>query len=493
MKISLFNLTVFLCAASFLFACRDLRDLNLDLDQITHQELEQELPDDGTFVSAEQAVGVAGAFFNRQSEGAIVRSTLKTDVSIETVYDERNRSNSLMYIVNYPEGGWAIISATRNCYPVLAYSDEGSFLMKAPENMGSVVAWLEESKEYIRESEAFDDSIKCITRSIWRSYERKGQKNSPGSLLKNSSFEDAYINRISALRQLYTSDGWYFYRLSDVQYDFDNYWDWYNLCSNANNNGSPPQYTIIGIKNYYSYNQVGPFLTTKWGQNAPFNNKIPNKCYVGCIAVAMGQIMKYHQKPDFVNTTLTPQYNWNDMPAMNIDSMNIVNSSIPFLLFHIGIQANIQYCTSSGSTSNIENARFAFVNSYNYNSQYTKVVTEHKINEVRNEISAQRPVLMYGETDTGAGHAWVAHGIKDETVYMKYFVEYINAWDYSYSTLGYSSYSYPLSTLPKNYNRFFMNWGHAGLYDGLFFDNWANMNSNYDFKKERQNLYVRKN
>jgi hypothetical protein len=90
-----------------------LDDLNSDQE---NQAIEQEIsatPEKGTFVSSEQAKDVAEAFFSRQNGGATAKSSLKAfaSVSIETVKDN---GNPLMYVINYPEGGWAIISATRN-------------------------------------------------------------------------------------------------------------------------------------------------------------------------------------------------------------------------------------------------------------------------------------------------------------------------------------------------------------------------------------------
>ena len=49
---------------------------------------------------------------------------------------------------------------------------------------------------------------------------------------------------------------------------------------------------------------VGPLLTTRWNQNAYYNNMCPadtggpnGHTFVGCVATAMGQIMRYWQYP----------------------------------------------------------------------------------------------------------------------------------------------------------------------------------------------------
>ena len=57
--------------------------------------------------------------------------------------------------------------------------------------------------------------------------------------------------------------------------------------------------------------QAGPLITWVWGQRAPYNYMCPltdptpwggylpdeDHCRVGCVAVAIGQIMRYHRWP----------------------------------------------------------------------------------------------------------------------------------------------------------------------------------------------------
>ena len=50
---------------------------------------------------------------------------------------------------------------------------------------------------------------------------------------------------------------------------------------------------------------VEPMLTTRWSQNSPFNGMCPKgvssgdsvRCPVGCVALALAQIMKYYDYP----------------------------------------------------------------------------------------------------------------------------------------------------------------------------------------------------
>ena len=51
-----------------------------------------------------------------------------------------------MYIINYRDGGFAIVSATKNCYPVLAYSDEGSFTL-SKDMGGALCGWITQKRQ----------------------------------------------------------------------------------------------------------------------------------------------------------------------------------------------------------------------------------------------------------------------------------------------------------------------------------------------------------
>jgi hypothetical protein len=120
-----------------------------------------------TLVSAEQAAGVAEAFFRSQdNEGIKTKSDaglLKSPTSIEVI--KADTETPLAYILNYPEGGFAIVSATRDYHPVLAYSDEGSF--EITPDMGPVAWWLEDTKEAIRQSAASGEEDKLYARRMW--------------------------------------------------------------------------------------------------------------------------------------------------------------------------------------------------------------------------------------------------------------------------------------------------------------------------------------
>ena len=105
---------------------------------------------------------------------------------------------------------------------------------------------------------------------------------------------------------------------------------------------------------------VDPIITAKWGQGSPYNAFCPSDTPVGCVAVAMGQVMRHWRYPeqgigshsytyngythnvDFSSTT----YNWSAMP----NSCNSANNDVATLLYHCGVAIETHY-TSSNSTA----------------------------------------------------------------------------------------------------------------------------------------------
>lgn len=63
---------------------------------------------------------------------------------------------------------------------------------------------------------------------------------------------------------------------------------------------------IITVKYHESGTKKGPFLTTKWRQYAPYNSQIGGEKPLGCVTIAVGQLMRYYQHPAY--------FNWSDMP-----------------------------------------------------------------------------------------------------------------------------------------------------------------------------------
>ena len=130
--------------------------------------------------------------------------------------------------------------------------------------------------------------------------------------------------------------------------------------------------------------QYGPLLQTAWRQWPPYNY-YTNNCPTGCVAVAMAQVMRYHQWP---NT-----FDWSIMP--NVASGTSAGSlEIARLMAGIGKKVDMDYTLYDGSGAEPSKIRDALVNNYQYSSE--AYYSGYSFNTTKYEIKANRPVIMGG-------------------------------------------------------------------------------------------------
>ncbi len=176
---------------------------------------------------------------------------------------------------------------------------------------------------------------------------------------------------------------------------------------------------------------VSPLLTTNWDQGCYYNSQCPvasggdcNRVWVGCVATAMGMIMKYHNYPpmgigshSYTHPTYGAQtanfgsttYNWNGMPNQLFSN----NTAVSTLLYHCGVSVEMNYGVS-GSGAYTNDARDALVEYFNYdtNTLYGERMWYSPSNwegMMRSDLDGHRPVLYAGQ-DPSYGHAFVCDG-----------------------------------------------------------------------------------
>lgn len=181
---------------------------------------------------------------------------------------------------------------------------------------------------------------------------------------------------------------------------------------------------------------VEPLVTTKWNQDAPFNNFAPEytddnnntqRCATGCAATAMAQIMKFHNWPEqgvghysyehqsfgTISSNFSEHvYDWTNM----IDRYNNGEYSseqadaVALLMKDCGVSLNMNYGPVSGAS--IYSYTPAFKNYFRYSSrtvnrsgcetaEFTKIITD--------ELQEGRPIIYCGTGEDG-GHAFVVDG-----------------------------------------------------------------------------------
>lgn len=179
-----------------------------------------------------------------------------------------------------------------------------------------------------------------------------------------------------------------------------------------------------------SYTAGEYLLSTTWDQGAGYNQAVPSPAntgchpYVGCVGVAIGQILKYWGCQVFPDSTVsyTPygynsplvvkywqqDYDWDAMSNTVADSYNSV------LLYHAAASALTQFSCTSGSGSADFLASRAFVNYWGFATGGLQAKINYNlpvwIDKLKADIDAGRPINYFGTTTTDMGHAWVIDG-----------------------------------------------------------------------------------
>ena len=161
--------------------------------------------------------------------------------------------------------------------------------------------------------------------------------------------------------------------------------------------------------------QVEPLLDDiAWGQDYPFNQNCPTKTdgshyYVGCVATAATQIMRYHQWPQ--------SYDWANMPTAPSASSKVSPDELAAcsaLAADFGNAVHMEYLAEGSAAASMEVPQalrgFGYqegVRVHRRNCYSTSEWTEM----IRAELTAGRPVYYGASSDNGtAGHAFVCDG-----------------------------------------------------------------------------------
>ena len=220
-------------------------------------------------------------------------------------------------------------------------------------------------------------------------------------------------------------------------------------------NSIEPSEYVNNLWNQYFNNEnlvreirdVSPLITANWNQGGQWNNQCPGEALVGCVAVAMGQVMYYWKNPiqpegyaqyydvdfgpigvNFENYT----YNYENM----LDNDATEDSQL--LLYHAGVAVNMDY-SYSGSGASVcwegPSAQDALSNNFNF---IDETGCESKINYnddewfllLKNQIDNGWPVVYRGYAENnGGGHAWNIDGYQNQYLHCN--------WGWGGSSNGY--------------------------------------------------------
>jgi len=178
---------------------------------------------------------------------------------------------------------------------------------------------------------------------------------------------------------------------------------------------------------------IAPFITTTWGQHAPYNSQCPTynneNCITGCIATAMAQVMNYTKWPEgatseiasYTTETLSLSVPKLSATTFNWDSM--ADDDIARLMRYCGQAVGMNYgLENSGAyDARIPGAligKFGYDNGIRiiYRNGYNSETWETMI---YNELKAGRPVIYGGQSGNG-GHSFICHGYQDGMFYINW-------------------------------------------------------------------------
>lgn len=184
--------------------------------------------------------------------------------------------------------------------------------------------------------------------------------------------------------------------------------------------------------------KVGPLVATRWNQNSPYNLYAPadgagpgGRCYAGCVATAMSQVMKFWNHPahgegshsyycqgygtlsaNFGSTT----YDWDNMPRTLSNSTQVQKEAVALLMYHCGVAVDMGFAPDgSGAFSQDVPGAMAQYFDYDYCVYRDKASysVSNWIKMLKEEFDMNHPVYYSGRSSSG-GHAFVADGYDED-------------------------------------------------------------------------------
>ena len=214
----------------------------------------------------------------------------------------------------------------------------------------------------------------------------------------------------------------------------------------------PAQRSMFNVQR----SKVDPLMTTKWGQEYPYNAKlryiIGDNTYqfmTGCVATAMAQVMNYHRFPrrghgsvryvlwnyqTWMFHTFTETYNWDVMldqySYQSVGGLDDAAKAVSVLMHDCGMAVKMNYDIAV-SLANTDDIAPALIEYFSYDESGTRQVRRADYSEeewmqlIYNELSAGRPVIYSGinrsNPDKTYGHTFVVHGCDaDGLVYVNW-------------------------------------------------------------------------
>ena len=334
----------------------------------------------GTLCNAQQQV-------TRQEAINAAVNTMKYNNShveafmVDTVFTRVNNDRVLLYEIHFNTGESVLLSGNRSCIPILGLisNNDGIYQQgilgannEIPDGLKYLLDYYSDQVDY-----CFDNNVKGFYADEW-----------------------------DALQQYYhnAKDSIYTEQNRRVELPLNTRWG-QSMSNDAQD------------CDYHAYNYYVHATSNSCGTgDAAY-------CPVGCIPVAMGQIMKYWNYPPQVPRWFW-EFDFDTMPTELIKTSSYYEDkkkAVASLLQKLGTCIGIQYCTNGNCVSGItmENIQMVETAFHEFGYLDATLISKNQYTDeewkqvIINEIDDERPVYYSGiDTTNQAGHAFVIYGYR---------------------------------------------------------------------------------
>ena len=411
-------------------------------------------------ISVKEATNLAIEAANQMEglEGASKRITPVQVASIDVIQNGKKISSYTarapqkvpfstdLYLIHFQDDrGYALISADRRAKGIMAYNSYGKFSLETNDPIQKML--FDRIQKYIEMQrvlyETKKDSLRAVAEEeIFKQLTKEEQER----FLKQNSTSKLPESEIPYCLSLPDDDS----------HNLEDQW--------------------VEEKDWIEKVNIPPLIKTWWEQGSPYNAKVSYECNgikapVGCVAMAVGQLLTYHKKPERFKERIM---HWHEMDRGRTfySVSDIAKEDIQYLLAHLGdsdMLAMNYECKQSGS--NINKAILTFkklgYKNINYREYYPSEI-------VRNEIIQRRPIYIRGCDATGC-HAWILDGCIRKEQEVRYYFKCREWKEAKYFS-------------ETNYiNLFHNNWGWGSLFDGWYYEGIFKLGSYADPSKNIPN------
>ena len=407
-------------------------------------------------ISSEDAMTVARIYLQSKK-----RAT-KSDLAEEPIPIKDNKGVVQMYAINSGDS-YVLVSSTKAFVPIVAVCDgyyDESVVIPAEQividELCHQIAWNKTVEAY----DKYADS--------WRLYEKNDNAFESLKGTKSSNPWQVYYDSLTV--EWEDRD---VYLISNAQGNIPNdiYQSFSDIVDQEYQNSACvyPQFAVVTVEDTSQEYQKGPYTKTTWGQGYPYNSSVPGGYPLGCLTVAVAQMMR--------SVGLPAGILWSTMPdsGSNTYMSNFLNS----------VRTGMD--TDTTGSSNFSKA-LAFLSGYSYNC-YTD---DHDFSDVISSLTNRRLVIMRGSrfdsSNVEHGHAWVCDGFifgYPATKYSLYvLVQYGSDLEY------YNRDTEEVVAYNSAYRYFHMNWGWEGSHNGYYYEDDVEPSVDTNYCYYRRNLYV---